>query len=136
MEDDAPLTITFGDGEPLVEFPVESVTVSVPLAEVGDGLYRLDGVPFGVESAAFGDVIEAESVGDGRLLFVCVAERGGWRTFDFVVSEETIGGERLRSLLAEVEARGGHWETLFGGLLFICVPPGLDFDPTPRVAGA
>jgi hypothetical protein len=26
-----------------------------------------------------------------------------------------------------------HWEQVFGRLLFICVPPDLDLDPTPWV---
>ena len=47
--------------------------VSVPLTQVGAGLYRLDGVPLGIESAAFGDIIEAEPGEEGRLRFVCVA---------------------------------------------------------------
>jgi hypothetical protein len=32
-----------------------------------------------------------------------------------------------------LEDRGVHWEQVFGGLLFICVPPDLDLDPTPWV---
>jgi hypothetical protein len=61
----------------VVEFPAENVAVSVPYTHVGDDLYWLDGIPFGVDSAGFGDVIEAEPVGEGRLRFRCVAERSG-----------------------------------------------------------
>lgn len=129
------LIVSFGDDEPLVEFPLESATVSVPLTEVGEGLYRLDGVPFGIESVGFGDVIEAEVVEEGRVRFICIAERGGWRTFDYMLSEEMVERVRMESLIKEVDARGAHWERLFGGLLFICVPPDSDFDPTPQVMG-
>ena len=80
-------------------------------------------------------MIEAQPGEEGRLRFVCVAERGGWRTYSYTVSEQMIESERMRSLLREVEARGGHWETLFGGMLFICIPPDVDFDPTPGVMG-
>jgi hypothetical protein len=39
-------------------------------------------------------------------------------------------------LLHAQEGRGGHWEVVFGALWFICVPPGLDLDPTEWVASA
>ena len=131
MADDVALTVRFGTGEPLVEFPTEGVTVSVPLTAVGDGLYRLDGVPVLAESASFGDVIEADLLADGRLRFVRVAEPGGWRTFDYILPAYRIDSEWGQLLLAELTARGGHWERVLGGLLFVCVPPGLDLDPAP-----
>ena len=128
------VTVQFGADEPLVEFPAEGVTVSVPLTPVGDRLYRLDGVPVFAESAGFGDVIEAEPGDGGRLRFVRVAEPGGWRTFDYMLLAYRLDGAWAQSLLAELSARGGHWERVFGGLLFVCLPPGLDLDPEPWVA--
>jgi hypothetical protein len=38
-------------------------------------------------------------------------------------------------VLRDLEARGVRWEQVFGGLLFLCVPPGLDLDPAPWVEG-
>ena len=134
MADDVAVTVQFGADEPLVEFPAEGVTVSVPLSPVGDRLYRLDGVPVFAESAAFGDVIEAVPGDGGRLRFVRVAEPGGWRTFDYMLPAYKLDGEWAQSLLAELLERGGHWERVFGGLLFVCLPPGLDLDPEPWVA--
>jgi hypothetical protein len=134
MADDVAVIVRFGPDEPLVEFPAEGVTVSVPLTPVADRLYRLDGVPVFAESAAFGDVIEAEPADSGALRFVRVAEPGGWRTFDYMLPAYRLDGEWAQSLLAELTARGGHWERLFGGWLFVCVPPGLDLDPAPWVA--
>lgn len=52
MADDVTVTVQFGAEEPLVEFPAEGVTVSVPLTPVGDNLYRLEGVPVFAESAS------------------------------------------------------------------------------------
>jgi Domain of unknown function (DUF4265) len=123
------MTVRFGDEEPLVEFPSEGVTVSVPLTQIGDRLYRLDGVPVVAESASFGDVIEAEQGEDGGLRFVRLAERGGWQTYSFVLPAYKIDSEWGQSLLTELTARGGHWERLFGGLLFVCVPPGIELTP-------
>jgi hypothetical protein len=127
------LTMQFtGEENVLVEFPAENLTVSVPYSQVGECLYRLDGVPVGVESAGYRDIIEADVV-NGVLRFQRVAERSGWKTYDYIVSPSRIESELGQSLLRELEARGGHWERVFGGLLFICVPPGLEFDPTPWV---
>jgi hypothetical protein len=131
VADDVALTVRFGDEEPLVEFPSEGVMVSVPLVQVGDRLYRLGGVPVFAESASFGDVIEAEQGEGGRLRFVRVAERGGWRTYDFILPAHKIDSEWGQSLLAELTKRGGHWERVFGGVLFLCIPPGVDLDPSP-----
>lgn len=133
MADDIAMSVRFGADEPLVEFPAEGVTVSVPLTPVGDRLYRLDGVPVFAASATFGDVIEAEPGDGGQLRFVRVAEPGGWRTFDYILPTYKLDGEWAQSLLAELMARGGHWERVFGGLLFVCIPPDLELDPAPWI---
>lgn len=85
MADEIPITVRFGDDDPLIEFPTEAVTVSVSLTPVGDRLYRLDSVPIFAESAKFGDVIEVEFVEVGRFRFIQVVEKGGWRTFDYTM---------------------------------------------------
>jgi hypothetical protein len=134
LADDIAMTVRFGAEEPLVKFPAERITVSVPLTPVGDRLYRLDGVPLCAESAAFGDVIEAEPGEGGRLRFVRVAEPSGWQTYDFILPRHKIESEWGQSLLRELEERGGHWEVMLGGLLFVCIPPDLDLDPRAWVA--
>jgi len=121
------------DGYTFVAFLAEDTTVTLPLTPVGEHLYRINGVPCMVEGAAFGDVIEAEPMKEGGLRFIRVAEPGGWRTFDYILSRGKINGAWGQSLLREFEARGGHWEVLFGGCLFVCVPPSVDIDPTPWV---
>jgi hypothetical protein len=127
------LTIRFATEEPLVEFPAEGVFVNVPLTNVGDRLYRLDGVPVFAESAAFGDVIEAEPSEGGRLRFIRVAKPGGWRTYDYLLPAYKLESEWGQSVLRELEAQGGHWECVLGGLLFVCIPAELDLDPSPWV---
>jgi len=134
VAEDVAVTVRFEANEPFVEFPTEGVIVSVPLTPVGEHLYRLDGVPLFAKSAVFGDVIEARPGEGGRLQFVRVAEPGGWRTFDYMLPAHKLDGEWVQSLLAELLARGGHWERVFGGLLFVCVPPGVDLDPEVWVA--
>lgn len=122
-----------GEENFLIEFPDEAITVSVPYTRVGVGRFRLDGVPLGVEAAGFKDVIEAEPAEGGRLRFRRVVEPSGWRTHEFILPAPRIDSEWGQSLLRELDAHGAHWERVFGGLLFICIPPGLDLDPTPWV---
>jgi hypothetical protein len=89
-----------------------------------------------VECASFGDVIEAIPSDGGRLRFVRIAEPGGWRTFEYLLPAAKIEGESGKRLLRELEARGGRWERVFGGVLFVSIPPGLDLDPTPWIEAA
>ena len=136
MATDRAMTVLLGSGRQFVEFPDERLTLTVPFTQVGDRLYRLDGVPIATEAASFDDIIEAEQCNNERIRFVRVAEPGGWRTFDFILPPYKIESEWGQSLLRELEARGGHWEQVLGGLSFVCVPPGLDLDPTPWVESA
>ena len=125
------MTVIFSGVDALVlEFPDENLCVSVPIARVGENLYRLEAVPVLVEGAGFRDVVEAEPVGEGRLRVLRVAERSGWRTFDFILPPWQIDGEWGQALLRRLEELGGHWERVFGGLSFVCIPPGVDLDPT------
>jgi hypothetical protein len=131
MTERSSLTVTFeGDDGIIVEFPEESISLQVPITCVGENLYRLDAVPFLVEGAGFRDVVEAERVHGGKLRVRRVVERSGWHTFDFILPPWKIDGELCQELLRRLEGLGGHWERLFGGLLFVCIPPGLDLDPT------
>jgi hypothetical protein len=125
-----------GDDEAAIEFPAEGLTTSCPVTRLGNGLYRLDGVAIGSESAAFKDVIEADEVGSGKLRFRRVAQPGGWRVYDHVLPRGWLDSDRGKGYLAELDAKGVHWERVFGGVLFICVPPGLAFDPTPSIQAA
>ncbi|QEH32384.1 hypothetical protein OJF2_08540 [Aquisphaera giovannonii] len=132
MVDDVAIDVQTSDS-PLVDFPGEGVAMPVAVEKVGDRLYRLIGVPVLAESASFGDVIEAEPVEGGGLRFVRVAEPGGWRTFLYALPAYKLDGAWAWALLEELTARGGHWEQVLFGLLFLCLPPGLDLDPTPWV---
>jgi hypothetical protein len=133
MTEELPMALTFGGDDPVVEFPDENLSVSVPVTRVGADLYRLDAVPVFVEGAGFRDVVEAESVGERRLRVRRVVERSGWRTFDFILPPSKIDAESGQALLRRFEELGGHWERVLGGLLFVCIPPGLDLDPTEWV---
>lgn len=83
-----------------------------------------------VEAACFGDVIEADSITDGNIRFVRISERGGWRTYDFLIPAELIESEHITAIQDRVHSLGGHWERVFGGVLFLCLPPTSDYNPT------
>ncbi len=118
-----------------VEFPEEQVTVDLELSQVRPGVFQIKSVPAFVEAAEFGDIIEAEPKPNGGLRFVRVVEKGGWRTYDLLVSREKIESEEIRVIQERVMAMGGHWERVFGGVLFFCLPAGTEYDPTDEVRG-
>ena len=116
-------------GDVVVKFPDERLCVSLPVTCVGTNLYRLDAVPYLSESAAYADIIEAAPAEDGSLRFVRVVQPSGWSTHSFILAREAIEGEAVQAVLREVLENGGYWEAMFGGCLFICLPPGSTFDP-------
>jgi hypothetical protein len=133
---DVPVEVKVGDDEAAIEFPAEGLTTSCPVMRVGSGLYRLDGVPIGAESASYNDVIEAEDLGGGKLRFRRVAQASGWRVYDYVLPRGWLDSESGKQYLSDLEAKGAHWERVFGGMLFICVPPELAFDPAASIQAA
>jgi hypothetical protein len=131
MSSDVPMTVVFsGDGGTILEFPEEDLSVSVPITQVDENLYRLEAVPFLVEGAGYRDVVEAEPAGERKLRARRVVERSGRRTSDFILPPWKIDGEWGQALLRRLGELGGHWERVLGGLLLVCIPPGLDLDPT------
>lgn len=130
MPEHIPLSVVFSNpGDVAVEFPGEGLCISLPMTCVGPNLYRLDAVPFSSESAGYADIVEAAPAEDGGLRFVRVVQPSGWGTHSFILSREVIEGEAVQAVLRDVLDKGGYWEALFGGCLFICLPPGSTFDP-------
>jgi hypothetical protein len=133
---DVAVEVKLGGDEAAIEFPAEGLTTRCPVTRVGSRLYRLDGVPIGAESASYNDVIEAEDLGGGKLRFLRVAQASGWRVHDYVLPRAWLDGEIGKAYLAELDAKGVHWERVFSGMLFICVPPELRFDPSESIQAA
>jgi hypothetical protein len=116
-------------GDVVVEFPDGKLCVSLPASCVGTNLYRLDAVPYPSEIAGYADIVEAVPAEAGRLRFVRVVQPSGWSTHSFILAREAIEGEAVQAVLREVLENSGYWEAIFGGCLFICLPPGSTFDP-------
>jgi hypothetical protein len=62
MADDVAMPVQFGAEEPLVEFPAEGLTVSVPITHVSDNLYRIDGVQSNRVTSCEKSASESESM--------------------------------------------------------------------------
>jgi hypothetical protein len=135
MADDPHINIQFDRCDTNIEFPSEGTTVSATVEALGGKRYRLRSAALLVESASFMDVIEADEAADGNLTFQRVVERSGWQVFDFMVSREFVASGKLEPILARAVDLGGHWERVFGGMLFICVPPGIAWNPTAELTG-
>jgi hypothetical protein len=69
------------------------------------------------------DVIRAAIRADGSLEFRELVSRSGLRTQIWVLPEGTIESVEFRPILDSVMKAGGNWEQVFGGVLFVHVPP-------------
>ena len=125
--------IEFEGGVP-VEFPEEHTTATLLEAPLGERMFRIESVPVMLEEhVSYGDTIEADATLDGGLRFIRVTKRGGWRTYDFLLSSDLVESDHIVTIQNRVLSHGGHWERVFGGLLFLCLPPTTDYDPTEDI---
>jgi hypothetical protein len=89
---------------------------------IGAGLYRMEESSVFCE-ARYLDTIEAEPQTDGKLRFVRVVTPSGLRTGSYILSPAQVESPALNALLDKVLAAGGNWEKVFGGVLFLHLPP-------------
>jgi hypothetical protein len=112
-----------------LHIPAEDTTVDVSVEALGQGRYRLTNFPIGACRLRFGDVIEARLLPDGVLEYVRRVERTPFKIYSYIVSSKAVESETLRRLLDKVLDLGGHWERVFGGVLLIALPKGVEWDP-------
>jgi hypothetical protein len=68
-------------------------------------------------------------------MFRGVIERSPWQRFDFVLSKALAESDAFKvRLFRTVERLGGTCETLFGGLVGLYLPQGIQFDLQNPVA--
>jgi len=127
MEESQEVRLSFEEGSVSTEY----------VTPLGKNLYRLEMTPVLVEvEVSFGDIIEAGMQPDGVLRFCRVAERSQWRHWDWLLSKDTIESAPFMAFLQAIEEHGGFWERVFGGVLFVHLPPDSDFDPASALAEA
>lgn len=119
-----------------IHFPLECFSMSLPVVRIAENRVRLEAVPFMSEVANFRDIVEVATRADGEIEFVCVADPGHWRVHEFCLSRDDTESNGLCMLWARVEAAGCYMEQIFGGVLFICVPPAVSFDAETEIKRA
>lgn len=103
----------------------ESVTVT----RVADRQFRLEHTPLlSPEPLHAGDVVEADALPDGTHRFRRVVRRGAMRHYSWVVPRAWADSEDRDAYVAKVEATGGRWEQVMGGVLHVHIPTDSDFD--------
>lgn len=95
--------------------------------DLGDGLYRIDNIPFEVRGLALGDIVQAYPDADGALAFCGLYEKSGAGTAWIRVEAglPSAAGQDLVRLLTE---RGMPYESYGETMLAVNVPAGLDPD--------
>ena len=68
------------------------------------------------------DEFEVEVLAPGKLRFVRITKRSGYERFEWLLPDEVISSDVLRSFNASVENEGGYWERFFGGILVVYIP--------------
>jgi hypothetical protein len=92
------------------------------LTAVGDNLFQVEESSF-ITDAVYRDVIRAREMPEGVRAFVEVAERSPLITNSWILSQDTIESEAMKSVLARLMAEGGNWEQVFGGGLIVHTSP-------------
>ncbi|MEM7248123.1 MAG: GNAT family N-acetyltransferase [Acidobacteriota bacterium] len=114
------------DDEMVIEFE-DGFSMNLAVTQVGPITYRLDNVPWSDE-AGFRDVIEVEETGPQEARFVRIVEKSDWQVQSVGLSRAMQASKELDRYLEEVVELGGHWEQVFGGMLSVCLPPGVQHD--------
>jgi hypothetical protein len=117
MRDEVELYVTFRDGRELLY-----------MTPLGNNQYRLEVTSVGGH-LRYGDTIEVgPPLGDGALPYRRIIRRSGLKTQCFVLSKKSMESPGMRDFAKQIEALGGHWEGIAGGVLVVHVPRKLDLD--------
>jgi hypothetical protein len=113
-----------------VDFPDEGFSITMDVVDLGDHRYILLGVPLDSETYSIGDTVVAEPREDGGLSVLDKAEKSEWRTSFYYLPRSLVEGQEIETIFAQVEDLGGYHHQVFEGLIFICLPPGVEYNPS------
>ncbi len=117
MRDEVELYVTLPDGRELLY-----------MTPLGRNQYRLEVTAIGGH-LRYGDTIEVGSPqSDGAVPYRRIIRRSGLRTQCFVLSTKLMESPGMQDFAKQIEALGGHWEGIAGGVLVVHVPRKLDLD--------
>ncbi len=114
-------------------------SATIHVTALGGERYRIVGPEVAIlcQPLAFHDVIEAHRDSEGRLVVDRRVEKSSaYRTFDYMLREGWNERPSVRRILDKVRELGGDWEGIFGGILIICLPRHVDYDPSKEIAEA
>ena len=117
MRDEVELYVTFPDGRELLY-----------MTPLGRNQYRLEVTSIGGH-LRYGDTIEVgPPQSDGAVPYRRIIRRSGLRTQCFALSKKLMESPGMQDFAKQIEALGGHWEGIAGGVLVVHVPRKLDLD--------
>src|SRR5713226_6631072 len=94
----------------------EASEEEIGVVKVGPRQYRLKETPISADPALYlGDVIEVSEEED-RLVFERRVSKSSLNTSDFLVPREFSTLPAYKEFLARIEALGGAWEQVYGGI--------------------
>jgi hypothetical protein len=117
MQDEVELYVTFPDGRELLY-----------MTALGNNQYRLEVTSIGGH-LRYGDTIEVgPPLNDGAVPYRRIIKRAGLRTQCFVLSKKLMESPGMQNFAKRIEALGGHWEGIAGGVLVVHLPGKFDLD--------
>jgi hypothetical protein len=110
-------------------------TGELEVTQLAPNRFRLEEGAFLMFDGGLHDIIEADLQDDGSYLFRGVIEQSTWQKFDFVLSKKHAESDAFKErLFRTVESLGGTWETMFGGLVNLYLPQGVQFNLQEQIA--
>lgn len=109
-----------------------SLSESVWAEEKGNGLYRMDNVPFYAYGVSYNDLIEAKVNKNGELIFRQVVEHSGHSTYRFFVNKGIDRG-KFNEYWEKLEKHGCTYEKGFGTLYAVDVPPQANIEEVYKI---
>ncbi|MEO6888654.1 MAG: hypothetical protein ABI456_05700 [Ktedonobacteraceae bacterium] len=120
MQESQEFRLSFEEGNVGIEY----------VTPLGENMFRLDATPILVDvEVAYGDIIEAELQANGVWRFCRVVTRSLWRHWDWMLGKDFVESPAFLAWQQAIEAHGGVWQHVFGGVFLVHLPPETDFDP-------
>lgn len=102
-------------------------------ANMGNGFYRIESVPFFVYGISVGDVVSATPDSDGRLTFEAVKHSSNNRTLRARAEGFVVTDQKCKDLTKELNSLGCTTETLKPRVIAISVPPEVNLQAVTKV---
>jgi hypothetical protein len=133
--------LVFGPRKALTDERADADPIEIEVTRLGDDCYRLDDPwigSYGIECASFMDVVLAEELPDGTLLFKAVKEPGNWKIENWVLGPDFIESAEMQPVFEKMTLEGGFLahDPWMGGILWIFSPPNANYDPGEDIKSA